>query len=412
MSNPRLVLFAPFNPFPPSTGAHHRVLQVLQSLKALGYDVTYASSTFSGHTKWTGASAQEFAATWDVQVEVYTRTQLDEYAQRAARAFYRRAKRQPPLSNWLYAPPQMRVWFTRLVERERADVIIMNYAYWDALLDHPKFRARWRVMDTLDLVTIFEGLEDKLKKTFLNPAPPRAELERLLSMDYIETLAPTPAPREFAVYDQYNATLGITPRDTQLIAHHAPRTRAHYLPVTISPVPLANQYDSAALFALGPNVFNLHGYTLFAETILPRVHAQTQNFQLDVTGTFFSHLKPTAPPGITLRGFVPDLARVYERARFFICPTLLGTGQQIKILDALAHGLAVVAFRRAVATPLLIHGESGFIADSPIEFADYVTQLWNDAALSARMGQRARELAAAQAAQGDFENELRNILTR
>ena len=60
---------------------------------------------------------------------------------------------------------------------------------------------------------------------------------------------------------------------------------------------------------------------------------------------------------------------------------LAGTGQQIKILEAMAHGLAVVTIRRGLEKPAVEHGVTGFVANGPEEFADYTSHMWKDKAL-------------------------------
>ncbi len=411
MSTRRVLVFAPFNPYPPSNGLHHRLLQMLRALRALGYHITLAGSTLPTESKWNASSQHALTAQCVDAVNVYSATANDYRVQRLARELYRRAKHTPPLSNWQDAPPGMRRWFARLIERAQPDVLIMNYAYWDALIDHVKQHARWRVIDTIDLVTVFEGLQETLKHALVDSPHTTKEQARVLTLEYIKQITPAPAPREFQVYNQYSVAIGITRRDTEMIARHAPDTRARLLAATVPPVPLANTYAGAALFALGPNLFNLHGYMLFTANVLPEIRSHAPAFHLDVTGTFFARRAPNPTESVALRGFVPNLDSFYQNARLFVCPTAAGTGQQIKILEAMAHGLGVVAFRRAAENSPLVHGESGLIADGAPEFAAHVIRLWNDQELCARLGRAARAQIAADTASGRFENELQEILT-
>jgi glycosyltransferase involved in cell wall biosynthesis len=116
------------------------------------------------------------------------------------------------------------------------------------------------------------------------------------------------------------------------------------------------------------------------------------DFQLDVTGTF--NYAPRLTKGITYKGFVDNLQEVYENAGFFICPVFGGTGQQVKIVEAMAHGLPVVALKDAADKSPLRHEENGYIADTEDEFAEYVVRLWQDRSLCRRLGQEARTTVA------------------
>jgi glycosyltransferase involved in cell wall biosynthesis len=146
--------------------------------------------------------------------------------------------------------------------------------------------------------------------------------------------------------------------------------------MTFSPVECSNSYNSDALFCLGPNLFNVQGYYLFLFKLLPLIVKSRPDFRLKVTGHFYGDCKPVTSDEVSFDGFISDLRPVYENARFFLCPVFAGTGQQIKIVEAMAHGLAVVAFRNAADRSPLIHGQNGFIADNVTEFADYVLRLW------------------------------------
>jgi glycosyltransferase involved in cell wall biosynthesis len=66
------------------------------------------------------------------------------------------------------------------------------------------------------------------------------------------------------------------------------------------------------------------------------------------------------------------------------------TGQQIKIVEAMAHGLPVVVTRAAAESAPLQHGQTGLVANDAAEFAAYVIQLWRDRELCQAMGRQAR----------------------
>lgn len=74
-------------------------------------------------------------------------------------------------------------------------------------------------------------------------------------------------------------------------------------------------------------------------------------------------------PNLTYRGFVPDAQAFMAQARVVAIPTLSGGGVQIKTLDAIASGSAVVA------TPIALRGISQIpdtvrVAEQPTDFAE------------------------------------------
>ena len=58
---------------------------------------------------------------------------------------------------------------------------------------------------------------------------------------------------------------------------------------------------------------------------------------------------PSSDPRVEALGFVDDLASVYASARCAVVPLLQGGGTPLKLIEALAYGLPVIATPRAVA---------------------------------------------------------------
>ncbi len=66
----------------------------------------------------------------------------------------------------------------------------------------------------------------------------------------------------------------------------------------------------------------------------------------------------------------------------------------LRVLQFMAAGLPVVANRVGLNREMVVHGETGFLADTPHEWAEAVAQLANDPPLRQRMGTAARQLVA------------------
>jgi glycosyltransferase involved in cell wall biosynthesis len=65
----------------------------------------------------------------------------------------------------------------------------------------------------------------------------------------------------------------------------------------------------------------------------------------------------------------------------------------LKVLQYMASGLPVIANSVGIHRKLIDHGETGFLADTPVEWADAVERLGADPALRQRMGVAARQKA-------------------
>lgn len=90
-------------------------------------------------------------------------------------------------------------------------------------------------------------------------------------------------------------------------------------------------------------------------------------------------------------GPVPDLAPIYERASLVIVPMRLGSGTRIKVLEALAHGKAVVSTSIGVEGLDLRSGVDVVVADERDAFAQACSRLLADRGERRRLGEAGRK---------------------
>ncbi|RLI32452.1 hypothetical protein DRO56_03500 [Candidatus Bathyarchaeota archaeon] len=227
--------------------------------------------------------------------------------------------------------------------------------------------------------------------------------------DFFKKLNLTVELEEFQIYDKYHFTIAISPKEAEIINQNTHRTRIVYIPMTQEPYYISNSYTGPALFPTGPNPFNVHGYLYFIKKVLPRVIKKAPSFSLQVTGAICRDVLPVE--GISLCGFVPDLKSLYKSAKFVVCPVWGGTGQQVKIVEAMAHGVPVIASKHAAEASPIQHNVNGLIANDAEEFADYVVQLWYDKETCYRLGHAARETIASDFSRARLVEKLSSIIT-
>ncbi len=419
----RVLVFFPHNPSPPRTGAHKRCREILAGLRELGCEATLLSATSSTDTKWEPASVSELKQTLVSDVYIYEPTSGDRrfvnwwrkgrtWRWRATRVVSGRRARASELrvDSILYTPPGMRRWFKGLVDKVSPDVIFMNYAHWDRLVDHRELSSLVRVIDTIDMVSLNARMQQAVRESLPNPLCLDAVEDEVLDEGFFDRRALTVNPDEFRVYDRYSCSVAIARSEADLIRRHTSSTQVVLIPMTQEPATVSNTYSGPCLLPIGPNYFNTQGYLYFVRRVLPRVLAMCPSFELHVTG-FYDGVIPHDPvEGVIFRGYLPDLKSAYQQASFSACPVFGGTGQQVKIVEAMANGLAVVALRAAAERSPLKHQESGLVADNVDEFAEYVALLWNDRKLCARLGRAARETVAREFSRARLLEGLSSIV--
>ncbi len=174
-----------------------------------------------------------------------------------------------------------------------------------------------------------------------------------------------------------------------------PTARLRYVPnvvdvAAIAPVQPLQQERRAifvANFAYEPN---RNGLRFLLEEVFPRVWAQVPDAKLALVGAGLEG--PHFDPRVEALGFVEDLRVAYARASCAVVPLLQGGGTPLKLLEALAYGLPVVATPRAVAGLAVRDGEHCLLADGPEAFAGALVGVLREGA--PELGRHGRELAA------------------
>jgi glycosyltransferase involved in cell wall biosynthesis/GT2 family glycosyltransferase len=98
-------------------------------------------------------------------------------------------------------------------------------------------------------------------------------------------------------------------------------------------------------------------------------------------------------PGIELEGFVSDVRPAYRRADAVIAPLLASAGTNIKIMEAMAMGKAVVSTPAGVNGLEIRPGEDIIVENDAAGFAAAISRVLHDADLRARLGAKARATA-------------------
>jgi glycosyltransferase involved in cell wall biosynthesis len=84
---------------------------------------------------------------------------------------------------------------------------------------------------------------------------------------------------------------------------------------------------------------------------------------------------------VTVTGFVEDVRPYMERAQIYLCPMRDGGGTRLKILDALAMGVPIVATQMALEGIDVVPETDVLVANEPGEFVRQIVRLVGDQAL-------------------------------
>jgi hypothetical protein len=398
---PVALAFFPHAFWPPATGAHHRFLEIVRGLLDLGY-ATHAVTYNSGYFRWTAEQARDVQETLGPHFGLRV---LPPWTWRDKLLYLWRTNLSWKRKAWLLGgiwkgsqrewrqPPEAKPGLQDAVDALVPDLLYYAYSGHEQVyrLAYPK--PCFSILDVHDFVRLNKRLQSRIQEAF-SDAVPDADAP-VLREDFSAAATFHPDEEEWRQLEPFDAYLAISEEEGKAVESRFSEKKTVHLPVTQSVAASKSNYDGLPLMAMGPNAFNLQGLYYFIQRILPSVLEQIPEFRIQLTG-----LLPPEPdaalgaPYVQRLGFLTDLAPVYRASSFFVCPTYAGTGQQIKIVQAMANGLSVIALRWAAKRSPLAHEVNGLIVDTADDFADAVVRLWRDRDLAARLGQAARKTVA------------------
>ena len=184
--------------------------------------------------------------------------------------------------------------------------------------------------------------------------------------------------------------LGLTP---------AQRARVHVIPNGVDTAffhPTAGPATSEThdlVFAGNMGYFpNVQAATYLIGEVMPRVWAQRPETTVLLAGARPAPAvrRLAADPRVVVSGWLDDIRSGYRAGRLFVAPLQAGSGQQNKILEALALGrpcLTTSLVNNAIGAPA---GQAILLADSPDAWAQQILAALADPALRARLGAAGR----------------------
>jgi glycosyltransferase involved in cell wall biosynthesis len=163
-------------------------------------------------------------------------------------------------------------------------------------------------------------------------------------------------------------------------------------------------------FGLLETVPNIDGVRFLVKEIWPHIAAKRPDARCKIIGARpHPSVRQLAGPGIEVVGPVEDLRPHLASAAAVVVPLRLGGGTRLKIVEAMAMGKAIVSTALGAEGIEATPERDILIADEPEHFARAVIRLLDDAALRARLGRAARELAVRRYSWAEAASRLENF---
>jgi glycosyltransferase involved in cell wall biosynthesis len=115
---------------------------------------------------------------------------------------------------------------------------------------------------------------------------------------------------------------------------------------------------------------------------------------------------------VEFTGFLPDLSHFYDRVQLVCCPIRAGSGTRLKIIEAAAHGLPVVATPLAAEGLNFENGTEIILEEHPVRIAESCISLLLDPGRCRAIGSAARAKVAALYEQSTVISSIQQLIRR
>lgn len=398
----RLLLLAPYPPYPPRGGGALRIYNLLIGLAA-HHEV--CCLTFA-------RDAAAVAALEPLRAHCRVITVPGLLPRSLSRRAWTTLSSPLPDMALRNASPAYAAALRQLLAEQHFDVVqtesIEMAGYGLALRQAPPGRAPLLVFDEFNAEYVLQrraALTD-LRWPFASPKQPVSGLYSLVQWWKL-------AAYERRLLQSYDHILAVSAEDRAALLRLHPSARISIVPNGVDtdyfhPAALNDEQSNLALrnptshtlVFTGTLDFrpNIDAVTWFARTVLPLVRAQRPNARFVVVGRNPAPAVQSLHDGSTVEvlGEVADVRPFISGAAAYVVPMRMGGGVRLKLLEALAMQAPVVSTPMgAEGVEGLRDGEHLLLADTPTAFATAILRLLDKPALGQQLGVAGRALVRA-----------------
>jgi len=300
----------------------------------------------------------------------------------------------------------------------------------DAMSSKPSFDAV--IIDHFHLGQLTLDAREKLKEKGIQPPKlvlrtPNVEsnivikyaneIDNLFVKKYAQREAAKMRPYEAKTLPEFDLVAAISPLDRDTFISFT-KTPINIISVTagvdvdeIKPSdepPVPGEVAFVGTYDWAPNV---DGALWMIDKVWPRILKKIPDAHLSIVGRNPPLIvKNKESKSITITGKVDSVAEYVRRASCIAVPLWIGSGMRLKILEAFAHGRAVVSTSLGAEGIEAVNGEHIVIADKPDDFALNVVEILTNREKRESIGRSARKLAEDKYTWDKVSNELRDAI--
>ena len=157
--------------------------------------------------------------------------------------------------------------------------------------------------------------------------------------------------------------------------------------------------------------YNISAVKFFCEKVCPILDKRGIKYEFQVIGKKpTQEIKQYENKKITIKGYVNDLSKEYEKAYISVCPVRFATGIQNKIIESMYYGVPVVSSWPAYEGVGAKRDESIMVAETPQEYANSIETLINNRKIYRSVSKKAKKVAKKKYSFGMVCERIKEII--
>ncbi len=205
--------------------------------------------------------------------------------------------------------------------------------------------------------------------------------------------------QECGELERYDAVAALSAEDATLLREEMGLARVYHSPLPLparprrppAHTPRRGRVVSFSFLGGCRHYPNVDALRWLVREIVPRLRLAFPYMKVQIVGHWSArHQRALAAEDVVFSGVVRRLAAAL-RPSIFLCPVRIGSGQRIKILDAVLCGLPVISTRIGARGLGLVEEQHYLPADTPEAFVDQAVRLSRNTTMTKRLVTAAQE---------------------
>lgn len=244
----------------------------------------------------------------------------------------------------------------------------------------------------------------------------RAERQATIERSFLRRLrAAQLKRRELNVMKSTEATILLNRVEVDLISQLAPSVKTFMLPLTQEVPGSSKQFSERRdiVFIGGfRHLPNVDAVRFFCSEVMPLVRQKLPGVRFIIVGSMIpEELKQLACDDVQIRGYVENLADVFDDCRISVAPLRYGAGMKGKIVASLSYGVPCVTTSIGVEGMGLSAGTNITVVDDPHSYAQAIAEIYTSEPAWSKLSEAGITFARQNFSVEVFEQQVQRMMT-